>query len=66
MQSFRTINSIIVTTFTHDVTSASKLRYSYLDVYKKTQKSRANVFCLPVDPLLIRHTFAVTQRLTLH
>ena len=26
-------------------------------VYKKTTKSRLNVFCLPVDPLSFRHIF---------
>ena len=28
-----------------------------LGVYKKTSKSRLNVFCLPVDPLSFRHNF---------
>ena len=50
-----TKNSIPVTPLTYDVTSASKLRYSHFGRNKKTPKSRLNVFCLPVDPLLFRH-----------
>ena len=30
---------------------------SVLGVYKKTPKSRLNVFCLPVDPLSFRNNF---------
>ena len=55
MQCFCTKNSIPVTPLTYDVTSASKLRYSHFGRIQKTLKSRLNVFCLPVDPLLFRH-----------
>ena len=57
MQCFRTKISIPVTPLTHDVTSASKLRYSHFGRIQNDPKSRLNVFCLPVDPLLFRHNF---------
>ena len=57
MRRFRTKISIPVTPLTHDVTSASKLRFSHFWRIKKTPKSRLNVFCLPVDPLSFRHNF---------
>ena len=57
MQCFRTKMSIPVTPLTHDVTPASNCVIRILGVYKRTPKSRLNVFCLPVDPLLFRHNF---------
>ena len=60
--------SFPVTPFTHDVTSASKLRFSHFWRIQKDPNSRLNVFfCLPVDPCHFATTLTVvTQQLTLH
>ena len=54
---FCTKNSIPVTPLTHDVTSASKLRFSHFWRIQKTSKSRLKIFSFPVDPLSFRHNF---------
>ena len=58
MQCFRIKVSILVTPL-HYVTSASNCVTCkrILGVYKKTQRTYLNVFCLPVYPLSFRHNF---------
>ena len=47
-----------------------KICHAHFGRIHKDPKSLLNVFCLPVDPLSVRHNFdscdAVTQHLTLH
>ena len=57
MRCFRTKVSIPVAPLTHDVTLASNCVNRILGVYKKTPKSRLNVFYLPVDSPSFRHNF---------
>ena len=57
MQCFRTKISIPVTPLTHDLTSASILRYPHFEGIQKTPNSLLNVYCLPVDCLLLSHNF---------
>ena len=54
MQCFRTKNSIAVAQLTRQPPNCVNCIFG---VYKKTQRYRLNVFCLPVDPLSFRHNF---------